>query len=453
MYFLYSLLLTIGLLVLLPRFALDALRHGKYITGLRERAGYLPKIDSGAQPLVWVHCVSVGEAQAARPLADALKKQFPSHELVISTTTLTGQAVARSIFRGQAAAVFYFPFDFAWTVRRALRVLNPAAVLLMETELWPRLLRECRLRQIPVVLVNGRISEKSFRGYRWIRTFMARVVKDLTVALMQSDADAKRINELGLAADRIHSVGNMKFDLVEHPNERELTEAFRRRFHFAASRPLIVAASTHAPEELIVLEAFKTILAGGHSRARLLFAPRHPERFSEVASILAASNLTWTRRSGAEGPCDKDCEVVLLDTIGEVRAVYPLACLVFVGGSIAPSGGHNLIEPAAVRTCIVTGPHTENFAAVAQSFADADALVQLPAVSPEQAPSVLARVFAELLSDDERRLGLGARALSVCESNYGATERTMEMLATVLAPARTGKAQVSYAAEPAFLSK
>src|SRR6516162_9012547 len=185
MYFLYSLALTIGLLLLLPRLALDALRRGKYVAGLRERAGFLPKIDLRGRPLVWLHCVSVGEAQAARPLVAAIRERFPSHALVISTTTLTGQALARNVFCEQAAAVCYFPFDYAWTVRRALRVLDPAAVLVMETELWPRLLRECRLRQIPVVLINGRISKKSFRGYQRIRGFMARVINDLSLALMQ----------------------------------------------------------------------------------------------------------------------------------------------------------------------------------------------------------------------------------------------------------------------------
>ncbi len=172
MYFLYSILLGIGVLALLPRFLLDAARHGKYAAGLSERAGSLPRFDAGGQPVVWLHCVSVGEAQAARPLARALLEEYPHHALVVTTTTLTGQRVAREAFKGQAARVFYFPFDWAWSVRRALRALNPSVVLLMETELWPRFFRECRRRGVPLALVNGRISEKSFGRYRLIRPFI-----------------------------------------------------------------------------------------------------------------------------------------------------------------------------------------------------------------------------------------------------------------------------------------
>src|SRR5919202_2646947 len=189
MYFLYSILLGIGVLARLPRFLLGAARHGKYAAGLGERAGFLPRFDAGGRPVVWLHCVSVGEAQAARPLARALLEEYPGHAFVVSTTTLTGQRVAREAFKGQAALVFYFPFDWAWSVRRALRMVNPSVVLLMETELWPRFFRECRRRDVPIALVNGRISEKSFGRYKLIRPFISRVLNDLALAVMQSEAD------------------------------------------------------------------------------------------------------------------------------------------------------------------------------------------------------------------------------------------------------------------------
>ncbi|HKC63707.1 MAG TPA: glycosyltransferase N-terminal domain-containing protein, partial [Pyrinomonadaceae bacterium] len=199
MYLLYSFLFTIGIIVLLPRFALDAIRNGKYVAGLRERLGRLPEIETGGRPVIWLHCVSVGEAQAARPLARAIRREFPSHALLISTTTKTGQRVARDAFRGDAEVVIYFPFDWAWTVRRALSKVNPTAVLIMETEMWPNFLRECRERGIPAAIVNGRLSERSFRRYKLIRSFTKRMVNNLDLALMQTEADAERIRALGLA--------------------------------------------------------------------------------------------------------------------------------------------------------------------------------------------------------------------------------------------------------------
>ncbi len=435
MYFLYSFLLTLGVVALLPRFIVDAFRHGKYVTGLRERLGGLPAVETGGRPVVWLHCVSVGETQAARPLARAILERFPSHALVVSTTTATGQRVAREAFRDDAAAVIYFPFDWAWTVRRSLRKVNPAAVLIMETELWPNFLRECRRRAVPAAVVNGRLSEKSFRRYRLVRRFTKRIVNDLALALMQTDADAERMRGLGLAPDHVFVSGNVKFDGGDNDGDgRQLTEELRARFRFDGAWPLVAAASTHAPEERIILDAFKQLRATpGDGQVRLLIAPRHPERFSEVAALLDASGLRWSRRSAAPSPADADCDVLLLDSIGELRAVYSLAEIVFVGGSIAPNGGHNILEPAAAGVCTVTGAHTFNFKAVVEAFLEAGALVQLPALSEGEAPDALMNVLRELLADDGRRRILGRQARAVLEQNRGATARTVELLAKLFA--------------------
>jgi 3-deoxy-D-manno-octulosonic-acid transferase len=434
MYLLYSLLLTLGVIALLPRLAYDAFRHGKYVTGLRERLGRLPAIETRGRPVIWLHCVSVGETQAARPLARALLRKFPSHALVVSTITLTGQRLAREVFREEAAAVFYFPFDWSWSVRRALRQVNPTAVLIMETELWPRFMRECHARRIRLALVNGRLSERSFGRYRLIPSFISRVVSDLDLALMQSEADAVRIRALGLAPERVVVSGNIKFDAGAGSHaEHALTPELSARFQLQDGRPLIVAASTHAPEERIILEAFKQLRARPNTaRARLLIAPRHPERFEEVAALLGSSGLAWARRSSAPGASELVSDVILLDTIGELRAVYLLAELVFVGGSIARTGGHNVLEPAAVGACIVTGAHTANFAAIMRVFLEADALVQLPPLTEALAASALAGVLADLLADEGRRRTLAARARAVFEQNQGATERTIEVLAGLL---------------------
>ena len=432
MYLLYSILLGVGVLALLPRFLFDALRHGKYAAGLRERAGKIPKLDAGGRPVVWLHCVSVGEAQAARPLARALLARYTNHALVVSTTTLTGQRVAREAFAGDAALVFYFPFDWAWSVRRALRALNPSAVLVMETELWPRFFRECGRRGVPVALVNGRVSEKSFGRYKLIRFFIRRVLSDLTLAAMQTDADAARVRALGLAPERIRVTGNVKFD-IEEAGSHPLTEELRERFGLDGRRPLVVAASTHAPEERVALEAYRLITDSNvKTRPRLLLAPRHPERFGEVASMLEASGLSWSRRSARPDESDADCDVILLDSIGELRAAYPLASVVFVGGSVAPVGGHNILEPALAARPVVTGAHTSNFKAIVETFLEHEALVQLPDTEVAEAASALAHSLRDLLEDDAKRLRAGERARLVLEQNRGATARTISLLAPIM---------------------
>ena len=432
MYFLYSILLGVGVLALLPRFLFDALRHGKYAAGFGERAGRLPKFDAGGRPVVWLHCVSVGEAQAARPLARALLARYTNHALVVSTTTLTGQRVAREAFAGDAALVFYFPFDWAWSVRRALRAVNPSAVLVMETELWPRFFRECGRRAVPVALVNGRISEKSFGRYKLIRFFIRRVLSDLTLAAMQTEADAARVRSLGLASERIRVTGNVKFD-IEDAGSHPLTEEMRGRFGFDGRRPLVVAASTHAPEERVALEAYRLIVDSNvKTRPRLLLAPRHPERFGEVAALLEASGLSWSRRGEKRDARDAECDVILLDSIGELRAVYALASVVFVGGSVAPVGGHNILEPALAARAVVTGAHTSNFKAIVETFLEHEALVQLPDAEGSEAARLLSRALRELLEDDTKRRSAGERARAVLEQNRGATARTIEMLAPIM---------------------
>jgi 3-deoxy-D-manno-octulosonic-acid transferase len=429
MYLLYSSLLTLGFILLLPRFVIDAFRSGKYVTGLGQRLGKLPQLCSNNHPIIWLHCVSVGEARAAQSLVHALLDRFPSMRLVVSTTTVTGQKVAHEIFGQKAAAVFYFPIDWAWTVRRALRAIQPSLVLIMETELWPRLLHECRGKEIPVALVNGRISDKSFRRYRWIRSFMGRVLGDLTLAVMQAPEDAKRIGTLGVSEEKLLVSGNLKFDSANVALDKDLTSKLRERFNLTRGR-LIVAASTHAPEEEVMLAAFKRARES-HSDVRLLIAPRHPERFQEVTGLLEKSGLAWSRRSEPASKQDSTSDVVLLDTIGELGAVYSLADLVFVGGSIAPHGGHNVLEPAAQGVCTITGPHTQNFAWITKAMLNEEALVQLPESSNYAAE--LSSVIDQLLSDEKRRMEIGGRAKSVCQRNQGATEKTIEMISHLIA--------------------
>jgi len=426
MYQLYSLLLTLGFIVLLPRFLFDALRHGKYVAGFRERLGFL-SVTPSSKPVIWLHCVSVGETQAARPLADLLRQEFPQFELVVSTITMTGQSLAREVLRDKASKVFYFPFDWRWSVRRTLRAINPAAVLLMETELWPNFLHECARIGIPVALVNGRISAKSERRYRMVQGFLRKVIADLNIAIMQDDADSERLQKLGLSTTKLFVCGSLKFDAGRMLPASQLTETFRQRFGLSDDDALILAASTHAPEEQILLECFQ-ILRRKSTNLRMMLAPRHPERFNEVASLIQSTTLTWTRRSGAENDSERRADVILLDTIGELRSVYALASIVLVGGSIARTGGHNILEPAVYGKPIVFGPSMQNFAEIAETFVSNGAAVQV------RSARELEDTMVSLMTDPVTRARLGAAARALVEANRGAKDKTLAAIANVLPP-------------------
>ena len=435
MYLAYSLLLSLGLLLLSPYFLFQALAHRKYITGIRERLGSLPKLDQ--QPVIWLHCVSVGETQAARPLVERIRRELPQHALVVSTVTLTAQKLPRDLFRTHATRVVYFPFDWRWSVRRALDAINPAAVVVMETELWPNFLRECRVREIPVALVNGRISQKSFGRYLQIRFFLRRVLECLTVAVMQSERDAERIRELGMRKDRVFSVGNLKFDAGGYTDKNT---DLKERFGLQAGVPLVLAASTHAPEETIVLESFRR-LREKQPHVRLMIAPRKPERFNEVAELIRDANVSWARRTNPPDASDPRADVILLDTIGELPSTYSFATIVFVGGSIVDRGGHNVLEPAAHGVAVVTGAHTHNFHAIVALLNEAKAILQLGPLEDSQAVIGLSEALRRLLVDDKWRTEMGDRAKQIVAENQGATDKTMKLIAPLFSQTQSNNSR------------
>jgi 3-deoxy-D-manno-octulosonic-acid transferase len=285
-----------------------------------------------------------------------------------------------------------------------------------------------------VAVVNGRISERSFKRYGYFKRTMKRLLGYLDRALMQSNADANRLMALGLRASKARVTGNLKFDHDVTAAESELTEEFRRRFGIIPEAPLIIAASTHSPEEEWILEAFKAVWKRGPGGLpRLMIAPRHPERFAEVAEILKKTGFTWVRRSEAESPRDKAAEVILLDSIGELRAAYPLAEIVFVGGSLVPHGGQSILEPAASGRAIITGPHTSNFAEIVQNFLEREAIIQLENAKESEVSKQLASALGTLLARPTKRKVLGERARAVMDTNRGAVERTLEHLEPLLA--------------------
>lgn len=366
MHILYSLLLTAGALLALPWFLWKGRSTGKYLRTFRERMGSLPVyLNVDGDRSIWIHAVSVGEVLAARPLVPALRERFPGHRLFLSTTTMTGNAVAKKSIRG-VDGLFYAPFDFPHPVRQALEVLNPSLLLLVETELWPNLIHEARRRGARVALVNGRISPRSFPRYRRVRRLLRHVLSEVDLFLMQGEAHAERIRALGAPADRVQVTGNLKFDAVE---PGRLPERLARLIQGGPPRPLWVAGSTVGGEEELVLSAFHRVRERV-PQARLLVAPRHPERFPAVPALVEAAGFRCLRRSALDPAAWRDGEVLLLDSLGELSQVYSLASVVFVGGSLVPAGGHNILEPAVSGRAVVVGPHMENFQEIADQEGD-----------------------------------------------------------------------------------
>jgi 3-deoxy-D-manno-octulosonic-acid transferase len=361
--------------------------------------------------------------------------------LIVSTTTMTGQAVARSRLT-EADRVCYFPFDWKFSVRRALDAIKPRVVILMESELWLNFLSECEAREIPVIVANGRVSDRSFARSRKFGFFVRRLYGLVTRFAMQSRLDAGRAIELGAPAGRVAVTGNLKFEIgavSDSPKVAETAKALAIDPSNGPSGPLIIAGSTTEGEEEMVLSAFEEARKeNGFGRARLLIAPRHPERFDSVARALKSSGkssqLLVARRSSAGVDGDVDCgaaDVILLDTVGELAALYRYASAVFVGGSLVPKGGHNILEPALYAKPIIVGPHMENFREIATEFLRRGALIQLRA-GPDALTGELRDAFARLLSDKDYAETLGSNARLAIDENRGAAARTVEIIAEYL---------------------
>jgi 3-deoxy-D-manno-octulosonic-acid transferase len=431
----YSFLLGVAVIAMLPYFVYQALFNRKYMSGLGQRLGLAPpegmndEVGSGLRPAVWIHAVSVGETLAAKPLIAALRDRFPQYRWIISTTTATGQSVARSRL-AEADGVCYFPFDWKFGVRRALDAIRPRVVILMESELWLNFLSECESRKIPVIVANGRVSDRSFARSRKFGFFVRRLYGLVTRFAMQSRLDAGRAMELGAPAGRVAVTGNLKFEMAAVKDSPKVVETAKALA--IDSSPLIIAGSTTEGEEEIVLAAFEGARREhGFGRVRLLIAPRHPERFDSVARTLKSSRLLVARRSSMEGDCAA-ADVILLDTVGELAALYRFASAVFVGGSLVPKGGHNILEPALFAKPIIVGPHMENFREIATAFLRRGALIQLRSTGAEALTAELRSAFARLLSDKDYAETLGSNARLAIDENRGAAARTAEIIAEYL---------------------
>ena len=446
-YFIYSLLLGIAAVVLTPYWLVQGLRHGKYFSNLFERLGfYYPSFKSGANRpgAILLHAVSVGEVLSGISLARRLKEAYPERPLVISTTTITGNKLARERMPF-ADAIVYFPLDWRFCVRRALNAIQPSLVIILETEIWPNFLRLARRRKIPVLFVSGRISDRSFLRYQkylgafgfFLRPFLKRALADPSMFLMQSEKDAERIRFLGAPADRVRASGNLKYDL-DIPGPTPVSHWLEAEVLRTGRTPVIVAGSVVATEEPLALIAFGT-LQGEYPNALLVLAPRKPERFDAAADFIHESRRTFLRRSqlpiqtssnGAGSNhatvIPKNVTVLLLDSIGELASIYRCADGVFVGGSLVPSGGHNILEPAAFGKIPVFGPSMENFSEMAARFVSAGAAVQVE--SPEDAGVA----WIELFRDPDRMRAMGETARALVEDSRGATDRALALISEFL---------------------
>jgi len=436
-YFVYSALLLLALVLSAPWWLLEMARHGKYRIGWRERLGMVPSrlFDRVAPDTIWIHAVSVGEVLAVSRMVEELKARLLGWRVVISTTTDTGQKLARQRFGD--GDVFYFPLDFGFAVRAYLEALRPKLLVLAESEFWPNLLHEARLSGAAVAVVNARVSDRSLPRYLRFRKLLDRVMQNVDVFLAQSDEDAQRLVQIGAPAERVHVGGNLKFE-VKPSEEPHILASFAAAVRREEIGPLLVAGSTLEGEEVMLIECFRQVVAR-YPGALLLLAPRHPERFETVAALVAASGLQWQRRSQWDEQQTLSGSVFLLDSIGELASLYQFADLAFVGGSLVPKGGHNVLEAAQFGIPIIVGPSTENFRDMITVFRRADAL---RVVTPQSlTPTVLA-----LLQDEGEREGLGQRALEIMGTQQGATERTVEALLQLL-PADTNAHAAEVAAE------
>ena len=427
-YLLYSIIAFVAAVVLSPYFIYQALRHNKYVGSLGQRLGYLPvSFNLDADESIWIHAVSVGEVMATRPIITELRQRYPRLRLFLSTTTLTGQQIARRSV-SDVDGVFYFPFDWAFTVRRTLRLVKPKLFIVVEKEIWPNVLRECRRQGVKTLVVNGRISARSFARYRLVRPFFRRVLADVDRFCVQGEETSRRLIALGADPSRITITGSLKFDSLDAASmPGRGRERVLRFFRISPGRPVFVAGSTMKGEEEAVIRVFNHLRSSGAtSNALLVLAARHPERFGEVERLCRHEGLSTIRRTELRIDSEPRVDAVIVDTIGELAQLYQIATTVFVGGSLVPAGGHNILEPAIHGKPIVFGPHMQNFAEIADSFLTHGAAVQV------RNDRELEEAVVALMGDPVRRARLGAAARALVDANRGAKDKTLTVVNEVL---------------------
>jgi len=420
---LYNIFFTLFLSLYVPYCFVRGLFRKRFRRMLAERLGSIPNL-RGRRP-VWIHAASVGEVICSVPLVRKIKEEFPQALLLLTTMTQTGNSTARQLLP-EAEVISFFPLDHPFTVRRAIGRIGPRLLLLAETELWPNLLRTCGKEQIPVFLFNGRISKKSLKGYLFFKSLFGDALKFITLFLMQTEGDRGRIVEIGASPGRVKVMGNLKFDQALPSVTRGGEETMARSLGLRGEEILLIAGSTHAGEEEVLLDLFKE-LRSIVPNLFLFLAPRHLDRLEEVEKIIKKEGLPWTRKSALSTDREQPVEttarvppVILLDTLGELMRFYSLGTLVFVGGSLVPVGGHNPLEPLAFKKCVLFGPYMFNFSEISRRLIESGGAVQV------DGKETLLFQMKSLLTNEKRRREIGEKGYRFLQKHRGATEKTFE---------------------------
>lgn len=429
-YFIYNAILLIAFCTAVPLLPFMLVLGKRFRAGFGQRFGFYPREVrrrlAGSRP-IWIHAASVGEVRAAKVLIDALQKRFPERKMILSTFTQTGNEVAQK--QTAAEAVIFLPLDLVWSARRALSTLKPSVLIMIETEIWPNVLRQAYQRGIPTLLVSGRVSHRAFRSYArfgWLFRDVLRCLKGLG---MQSEPDRDRIINLGADSGCVQITGNLKnaaFLDKTHSDSGDVTSrSDPRQSGIGRDGFLWVVGSSHRGEETIVLAAFE-LLKKKFPRLRMVLAPRHPQRFREVEKILLSHGLTFEKKSQANGNLHFEKDVMILDTLGDLERFYAVGDFAFVGGSLVDAGGHNLLEPARFRKPVLFGPYTSNFAALAHELIQKGGGIQVGGCED------LVREITALLAEPEKCKAIGGRAFQIATRDYGVVDGSVNLIARYL---------------------
>jgi 3-deoxy-D-manno-octulosonic-acid transferase len=427
-YILYDVLLAISGLFLIPYFYWRGFRKGRGRKGIRERFGFYPAAQLAkirGRRTIWIHAVSVGETRAAIPLVRALRQEYPDACLLVTTVTETGQEVARKI--KEADLCLYFPFDLSWVVRRALNYLKPAAILIVETEIWPNLVCLASNAGIPLLLVNGRLSDRSFPRYKAAKFFIQGILKKFSAFCMQTGLDGQRVQRIGAPREKVTVTGNLKFDSKIVEFSQEEIEQIRKELKVPVRTPVLVAGSTHEGEEEDLVRTYIRLLKDWPDLIFIL-VPRHPGRCGSVGEMIASHGVAYTLRTeiGSRKMLLSGGEILLVDTMGEMLQVYALADIVFVGGSLVPIGGHNILEGSMIKKPVVFGPFMNNFKEISKLLQVAEGGICI------QDKEDLFHCLDKLLREQELRQTMGKNGFHLLEKNKGATEKTIGILKNLL---------------------
>ncbi len=412
----YNIVFTLAVPIILLRLVWRGTKASAYFKRWDERFTISLPTPDKSKSLIWVHAVSMGEVEACRPVVAEIQSTYPEHQVLITTMTPTGSARVKTLYADNVLHC-YLPYDLPLIMRRFIQAIQPDFGVIMETELWPNLIHHCHKQDIPLVLANARMSARSLKGYQRIPSLTREILQSFTIIAAQAQQDRERFIELGAERDKVHAVGNLKFEVNLSHTIIEQAEAIRSMW---GNRPVFIAASTHEGEDEIILNASRQIRAEVPDLL-LIIVPRHPERFDKVAALCQRAGFKILRRS-ENGLCKSDIQILVIDSMGELPIFYACSDVAFVGGSLVPTGGHNILEAAALSRPVIVGPHVFNFAEITQQFINAKAAIQVDDVKN------LATVTTHLLKNPSERTLMGEAGQQLIKQSQGASQRLLNLI-------------------------